>query len=258
MLNSVSAETIQQALLKVADKKVSGEYVRKRFVSLLNKNFDPNEATATKQKKMLVIGDSHAQDFINMLFENHRLKQYQIHTRHIPTRCQPLLGGNIQALIAKKDQSFCAKSDSLAKARPHIAQADVIILVANWTMTSAKHLPNTLKNLHLSPQQKLFVVGRKSFGKVDIRSYLRQSEQTLRNLRNPVDAQQQKINDLMKSTLPAQTFIDIQKLICDSSSRCRVFSSDLKLISFDGGHLTPTGARYLGQQLFQHSQLKNL
>jgi hypothetical protein len=101
-------------------------------------------------------------------------------------------------------------------------------------------------------------VGRKSFGKVAIRSYLRQSEQTLRNLRNPVDAKQQKINDLMKSSLAAQTFIDMQKLICDASSTCRVFSSDLKLISFDGGHLTPAGARYLGQQLFQKSLLKNL
>ena len=255
LLAPVAAETVQQSLLKVADQKTSGEYVRKRFVSLLKKEFESNK---TGKKKMLVIGDSHAQDFINMVFENNQFKHYQIQTRHIPTRCQPLLGNNIQALIAKKDQAFCAKADSLAKAKAHIATADVIILVANWTMKSAKQLPNTLKNLQLNPQQKIFVVGRKSFGKVAIRSYLRQSEQSLRNLRNPVDAQQQAINDLMKSSLASQMFVDIQTLICDTSNTCRVFTSDLQLISFDGGHLTPAGARYLGQQLFQKSLLKNL
>jgi lysophospholipase L1-like esterase len=91
-----------------------------------------------------------------------------------------------------------------------------------------------------------------------VRAYLRQSDQALRNLRNRVDARQQKINTIMKKAVNKQQFIDMQKLICDSSANCRVFSSDLKLISFDGGHLTQDGAKYLGNILFRDSQLNQL
>jgi len=256
-VNHLAAETVQQKLLKVADKKASGNYVRKQFVSLLNKPFDLSDQ-ANPAKKILIIGDSHAQDFVNMVFENGKLKNYQLSTRHIPTRCQPILAANMSAFIAAKDQNFCAKSDSLGKAKTQISQADIIILVANWTLKSAKQLPTTIKNLHLNSSQKLFVLGRKSFGKVTIRRYLRLPEKELRNLRNPVDAKQQAINTLMKSSLDKNIFIDMQELICSTSNSCRVFSSDLQLISFDGGHLTPAGAAYLGSQLFQKSLLKNL
>lgn len=248
------ANSISKQLLKAADTKSSGNYVRKRFVSLMNKPFD----TEKNQKKILIIGDSHAQDFVNMIFESHNLSNYQISTRSIPTRCQPVLGGNATKFIAAKDKSFCAKSDSLAKAKPQIAQADIVIIAANWTENSAKELSTTINHLQLSKEQKLFIIGRKSFGKVSVRAYLRQSDQALRNLRNKVDAKQQKINTIMKSAVSTTQFIDMQKLICDSSANCRVFSSDLKLISFDGGHLTQDGAKYLGNILFRDSQLNQL
>ena len=240
-------------LLKMANKKESGKYVRAQFLNLLKKPF-----TSSTKKKVLIIGDSHAQDFVNAILESGNLKNYQLSTREIPTRCQPVLGDSATQLIATKDKAFCAKSDNLAKAKNQIAKADIVILVANWKEWSAKELPNTIKNLHLKPQQKLLVLGRKSFGKVSIRNYLRLSEKELRNLENKVDGVQEKINNILKSSLDKTIFIDIQQLICNSSSSCRIFTSDLKLISFDGGHLTKEGARYVGKILFKKSQLKDL
>lgn len=252
-INFVSAASFQAELLKVADKKVSGEYVRQRFIKLLKKPFD-----SSAKKKLLVIGDSHAQDFVNIIFENGYLKHYQISTRDIPTRCQPILGENETRYIAKKDQAFCRKADSLRKAKGQIEQADVIILVANWKQWSAKELPTTIKQLQIKPEKKLFVVGRKSFGKVSIRKYLSMSETALRNLRNKVDDEQQAINNTLKTAISKEMFIDIQQLVCGSESTCRVFTSDLKLISFDGGHLTKQGARYVGSILFKHPPLSEL
>lgn len=253
MLGSASADSLKMELLKAADKKASGDYVRKRFSKLMKKPFD-----SKTKKKALIIGDSHAQDFVNVIFENNYLKNYQIATRKTPTQCQPVLGENTSKYIDKKDQAMCAKADSLEKAKEQISQADLIILVANWKEWSAKELPKTIQNLELKPEQKLLVLGRKSFGKVSVRSYLRMPESKLRNLRNDVDIDQQKINDLLKSLLSKEVFVDVQQLVCGSTSDCRVFTSDLKLISFDGGHLTKHGASYVGSILFKDSQLADL
>lgn len=247
---NVLAGSHTDELLKAANTKESGKYVRQRFASLAKKPFTDNA-----KKKALIIGDSHAQDFVNMIFENHYWKGYQISTRSIPTQCQPIF--NAAKYIAAKDQQSCAKADSLEKAKEQIAQADVVILSANWKDWSAKALPETVKKLGLTAKQKLLIIGRKSFGKVNIRKYLRLSETKLRNMRNQPDNEQEKINNLMKSTLDKSVFVDAQKLICQAEG-CRVFTSNLKLISFDGGHLTPEGARYIGTLLFKDSHLSGI
>ncbi len=248
-----SANKIQAALLSVADNKASGVYVRQRFLQLMNKPF-----TAPNKKKALIIGDSHAQDFLNAVLENNYLQSYQIRTRYIPTRCQIYAGETLPRFIKPRDRAFCQKADSLYQARSQIAEADLIILAANWKEWSAKEIAHTLKQLKLKPQQKVFVIGRKSFGKVSIRNYLRMPEKTLRDLRNKVDAHQVKINTIMKNTLNPATFIDQQQLVCGAADSCPVFTKDLKLISFDGGHLTKEGARHVGKILFRSSSLSKI
>ncbi len=248
-----SASQIRSELQKAADTKASGAYVRKRFLQMMRKPF-----TSTSKKKALIIGDSHAQDFLNGVLENGYLRNYQISTRYIPTRCQIYFGEHLTQFIKHRDRAFCKKSDSLLRAKRQIAEADLIILAGDWKAWSAKALPLSIKKLGLKPRQKLFVVGRKSFGKISIRNYLRMPDQKLRTLRNKVDAHQTKVNNIMSRSLSRSVFINQQQLICGSSATCPVFTKDLKLISFDGGHLTRDGARHVGRVLFQGSSLGRL
>lgn len=245
---------IRSQLLQAADKDTSGEYVRQRFLKVVGVPFDPND----NNKKALIIGDSHAQDFFNTVLESNSLTNYQIRTRYIPTGCQIFIGDDMEQFILPKDQEHCKAADNLSRAKEQIARADVIILVANWKEWSAAHLPQTIAALALKPEQKLVVIGRKSFGKVSIKRYLRMPAKKLLTLRNKPDGVQQKINTLMKNTLSDDIFIDIQQLICGSQLSCPLFTEDLALISFDGGHLTKAGAEYIGQQLFQTPLLSNL
>lgn len=93
-------------ILQAADKAKSGEYVRRRFFNQVQKPFIPND----KRKKMLIIGDSHAQDFYNALLENNLNQRYQISTRRIPAICGLYLGSeNISGLIEKKHVPICQK-----------------------------------------------------------------------------------------------------------------------------------------------------
>ena len=251
--SGAAANVNHKELLKAADVKVSGKYVRTRFLEIMKKPFDPSA-----RKKALIIGDSHAQDFLNGILENGYLQDYQISTRYIPVRCQIVLSDDALKYIKAKDKSFCSNADSLSKAMSQIAEADLIILVANWQEWSAKQLPQTINKMALTPKQKLFVVGRKSFGKVSIRDYLRMSGEELIQLRNKIDDQQLKIDAMMSDSLTNAVFINHHKLICGTSEKCPVFTNDFKLISFDGGHLTKDGARYIGKILFKNSPLGSL
>jgi len=252
-VTSIASNVNHTELLKAADKKASGEYVRTNFLQIMKKPFDQ-----TTKKKALIIGDSHAQDFLNAMIENKFLSDYQTSTRYIPVRCQIVFTNNATEHIAAKDKSFCAKSDTLTKAKEQIEAADLIILVASWKKWSIEYLPETIAKLDLRPAQKLFVVGRKSFGKISIRKYLRMSAEELIGLRNQPEAHHLEINELMRQTLDKSVFVDLHQKVCGASNDCPVFTPDLKLISFDGGHLTKDGAKYVGEILFQSTPFSEL
>jgi hypothetical protein len=249
-----AAAADREALLQAADTKASGEYTRQRFLAIQKTPFD----AADTRKKALIIGDSHAQDFFNGVLENGYLSKYQLRTRYIPTRCQLFLGESGAANIEPKDAALCAESDNLTQAASQIAEADVVILVARWQEWAAKLLPETIKGMKLRADQPLIVVGAKDFGKVSIRNYLKLSDDELRAFSNKVDPKPLASNQLLRDSLGDAVFVDQQRLICGEGETCRLFTDDLELISYDGGHLTSAGAKYVGKVLFSSSLLQGL
>ena len=250
----ISQADVRADMMKAADNKASGEYVRARFLRQMKRPF-----TAGGKKKAIIVGDSHAQDFYNAVLESGALAGYEISTRYIPTVCQMYLGSeDVNRLRESRHRNICANSDSLAQARPQIAEADLVILTSNWKDWSAQRLPGSIRNLGLKPQQKLVVIGRKSYGKLNIRKYLRMPESKLRGLRNEVDNKQTRINNIMRRNLSPTVFIDQQKLVCGDERTCPLFTDNLRLITFDGGHFTQHGARYVGRILFNSPQLRGL
>jgi len=254
-LSNVQAANARTDIMQAANKEKSGEYVRQRFFQRVKKPFDDGDP----RKKLLIIGDSHAQDFYNSMLENNLDQRYQISTRRIPAICGIYLGSeDISQLIDRRHVPICQKADTLENALPQIRQADVVILAANWTLWSAQRLATTVQNLPIRAPQKLFVVGRKDFGKVNLRQYLRLSENELKQLRNPVKSQQHEINRTMQQSLPSGVFVNTQGLICKPENSCPLFTPQARLISFDGGHLTKPGAQYVGRVLLQNAPLNQL
>lgn len=249
------ADEKRDAMVKAADNELGGTYVRTRYNELAKKPFDNQDA----RKKALIIGDSHAQDFLNTVLENQALANYQIRTRYIPNICQIYLGvEDVSTFIEAKNKQICAEADNLTAAKAQIAEADLVIIASSWKPWAAERISTTLKNLELKPSQAVKVVGRKSFGKVNVRSYLRQTDEELLTLRNPVDEQQTVVNNTLSTQVGTNNFIDIHRIVCGAGDTCPLFTPDLELISFDGGHLTPAGARYVGGLLFNNLPLAEL
>ncbi len=258
MATSAETPSVRKSLIRSSNTNANEKYTFQYCNPLRKKPFDKKSS----KKKLLVIGDSQACDFLNSIKENGFFSNYQIRMRYIPYQCQPVLSTHPSYFIARKDRALCEnteRTDNLEQARAQIEEADLIIFSARWKIKAAQALSHTIRHLKLKPQQKVVVVGSKSFGKISIRQYLRMSDRKLLTIKNEIDQEVKEVNSILRTRLsPRAVFIDQYKLICGSDSSCPIFTGNLDLISYDGWHLTQAGARYVGSKVFQNSPLSRM
>jgi SGNH domain (fused to AT3 domains) len=233
--------------LAAFDSFQAGRYVEKLFDGLELKPFD-----ASGRRKIVVVGDSFAQDLVNAMNEGGLMTQLQVSTHWIPTQCGNLfLEANPISHVDQARRGICSNTgwyDSQAL-RKIMTEADAIWIASKWTPWEAELLPASIRNLTSTFHAPVLIFGPKNFGRFTIPELLHLSiAQRLAYKSAMVDSHIQ-LNDLMKSTLPANNFLDVSKLLCGPSNTCPLFTSDAKLISFDGGHLTKDGAAYFGRRL---------
>jgi peptidoglycan/LPS O-acetylase OafA/YrhL len=241
----------ERAFVPYYDKATNGDYVRTYFNSIRD-DFGDNPLP-----NLLIIGDSFAQDFSNMVFENRRLKNYEVRSFYVPARCQIYLGDEPREnFIDAQDKELCDKEDYDLEGHMHIvAEADVVILVASWRMWSAERLQETIKRMKLRDDQKLVVIGRKSFGKIRLKELSKIPLENRPAMRNSVKGDQERVNAYMRRTVPKKSFVDLQQTVCGAQDTCIVFTPEGGLLSHDGNHITKEGAAYLGSLLFDKNPI---
>jgi len=247
--------SVRKNLIKVSNTQSSHAYAFDRCRTLQAQPFDED----SKKQKVVIVGDSQGCDFLNAAIENGYFKNSQIRFRFIPYSCQRVPWESASKYIAPQHRKFCLQSglaDSLQKAKKQIHGADLLIFAALWKPEVAKKLPDMFKYLGIKKAQKVVVIGNKFFGNMSIRKYIHMSDATLKDLRNDVGDKSRHINAILKKRLADRViFVDPHKLMCGDSTSCPLFTKKLRLISYDGRHLTRAGARYMGRILFQRSEL---
>lgn len=235
-----------------ADTARQSSYVTERFDSL-SRPFD----RLSGGRKIVVIGDSFAQDFTNMYHETGAWRGDQVRTVYIPSACQITLlpGDEAGQYIVPAERSRCARESTVRKELPLIRQADVVVMAANWKLWSAERLPITLASIGLREDQKLFVIGSKEFGFYSASTLLQLGDDGRASARHRVSSQLLSINEKLRSVLPSDVFVDQIALVCDKHQECPVVTEQDDLISYDGKHLTAAGAAYIGRILFGQSVL---
>lgn len=235
--------------------KERGAYVLRAFQKQRAVDFKGN----TQKQKIAIIGDSYAQDFFNIAVEGSLFSSEQIRTSYIPARCQIYLGpDDISKYINKNDWRLCEEKSILENAKNLMEHADIIILASSWQAWAVERLPQSISALSLRGNQKLIVVGGKYFGGISINKLMRTSREERLKLRNSVVQSHIEINNKMRKIFGADGFVDLQKYICGNDKTCPVFTPNGKLISYDGGHLTREGAKYIGKVISNHPLLKGL
>lgn len=235
-------------------------YVAKSMRKTREQNQTFSNRSSNKTRKFLLIGDSFAQDFYNMIFENEYLTNDEIRLHLIHTKCQLQINLDDRFhSIVEQHQQKCIDMKDMINIVPLIRQAKIIIMAIHWDLTSAKRLPSIIRLLKIRKDQRLFIVGAKNFGRINPNVYFDKTETDRIHQRQSPDREALQVNQILEKTIDSSMFINMQQLICDESNNtCPLFTPNGKLISYDGTHLTRDGARHVGKILFSHSPLNHL
>lgn len=234
----------------------AGPYVSARFDDLKLRDFDPEHS----KKRVIVIGDSYGKDLVNAIFESEMSDKLDITTHQINSECGNLfLDFDFTGKIEEGKLPRCKVLGWYDNARlvDLINESDEIWLASSWNMWVAELLPQSVENLKSRFGKKVLVFGTKDFGRIDAKVLLGESGHGRYSHVEALKETFPQVNGKMRSTLPADAFIDLSGLLCADDFKCRIFDGEQNLISFDGGHLTKNGAIYLGRKLSGHPLLRN-
>ncbi len=238
---------------------VLGRYTEKAFRDRVNHPFD----NTSMKKKWLVIGDSYAQDFVNLIAENNLLELIQLKTFPLAVRCPKYFGSQNIAEFFRKDnkhydKTYCENFSNLAHAKEFIKGADVIVLANHWRTWEAGLILETIENLRAQPRSRILILGSKDFGDIRPLDYLGHPLAWKLDYRNKISPAAIESNNILRRLLPPHSLIDILSPLCSDNLSCPIFTSTGELISFDGHHFTPAGARHVGSILFELTPLKEV
>jgi hypothetical protein len=250
-----------QVIMAQMMTKPATSYVAKRFNARKLKDFDPS-----KRLKLLIIGDSYAQDLVNALCECGIDKDISISTNYISARCGNLcVPYDLSSYWESGDRALCESTVGYQNQRllELIRAANVVLLVSNWRTWQAPLVPESLRNIQALTEATVVVVGRKRFGRsgdvrFDPRTFLHRSDAEKAALRTYLNDEDLTVNRQMKQSLPPANYLDFQEAVSRDGTSSPLFDEELNLISFDGSHLTKTGALFVGKRLLENPLMRSL
>lgn len=225
-----------------------GKYVWKK-----SSNIELKEFSNSSKKKVIIIGDSFSQDLLNSFIENEYENEIEFSWYSINFDCKiPIIDlkclnrnlkihNNLKKLINKADVVFL----SMAWGDEHLLDFDKIFLEDELKFFS----------------KKLILVGTKQFKFINGKSWTRKDILKLKeserlNLRTETSKELINRNNQMKRNYE-KNFISLMDIFCDENFHCSLFDRDSRIISYDGAHLTKSGAKYLGEKLRENEIIKN-
>jgi peptidoglycan/LPS O-acetylase OafA/YrhL len=236
--------------LKYIDVDRTGEgpfatYVTNKFNSLQGKPFSNDD----NQKRLLIIGDSYAQDFCNILNEGGLLEGIDVSTHYVPENC------DIRQHIASQDIALCQNFIRIGneKLDKRLAQADFIIVASSWDKFTTSQLKNLHTELKKRTHAKLFIVGKKSFYTLRIVDIIAATDKnTLVSMKKGSPHEYDNVKHAREVMRQNNNYLDLHRIVCGDTEKCPVTNPDGYLISYDGCHLSKEGATYIGKLLIKN------
>lgn len=191
----------------------------------------------TGKENVLVVGNSFARDFINAGIESGNL--VDVNLVYLPklNPCQEV-DARFVGLLAKSDYVIFA--------------SDYGDDAWNWSCAV-----NFAIDIHEFSRAKVVIVGCKNFG-WNNNAIMRLSPSERYTYRARVLDYIVERNNAARNEVPEEMYLDILSLLMDDEHRVPVFTPDQRLISQDRFHLTPAGAKYLGELIFKHPAISDL
>jgi peptidoglycan/LPS O-acetylase OafA/YrhL len=232
------------------DYEAAGRYVGTRFESKVLEAFD-----GSPRKKVLLIGDSYAQDLVNALYESELSAGIQLSTYMVRAQCGNLfIKRDMSSYIGEVERPRCRKDGwyNNETLQSLMREADSIWLASSWKLWQVELLPESLQNIRSVTKAEIVVFGRKNFGAINMRDLLAVPSEKRKEVRREMSEESIWVNQRLRTSVPGSDFVDVSTLLCDKVFLCPLFTEEGTLISHDGGHLTRDGAGYVGRKLSGH------
>ena len=228
------------------------DYVDKRHVSLTLNNFD----TTNEKNDILVIGDSFSKDLVNAAYEAGLNSSMEFSTFYIPSVCGVFFVGS-----SKNPQymdAACSKENSFhnEKLLRLMKIADEIWVASSWNDYSPSFMAESVlnikeinKNVTVFGSNYFGIVSANRFKHTDQKSWIKpisSSQKDLKQLKGLTVLNKKLQREVIKAD---GVFVDTQKLICNNDVYNCFNYVDGDIVSYDGEHLTPFGARLFGERV---------
>jgi peptidoglycan/LPS O-acetylase OafA/YrhL len=197
------------------------------------------EFTNAANRKVLVIGNSFARDFINAAWENNYLSSSEI------------------AYSAQWESCMENAQTVNPRLRSLIPRADYVIFGSPPPLEVLPCWDRDLKIYKSLGAKNIIVIGTKNFG-WNLNSVMRLPAPDKYSYRVRVLDNVLQEHEAVAQAISSEYFVDLLGLLADADGRVPVFTPDHKLISQDTMHLTKAGAKFVGQILFEHPLLTRL
>ncbi len=190
---------------------------------------------AARAHNVVVIGHSQARDFANMALASGKLGEAQIR------------------YVEVNSCSAALPFDAAEVAQ----QADWAVLSIGLNGVAARCLMGWSEQLQAAGMRHVIVLGPKQFGYSNAAA-MRVEAPARYALHVPPRPRELAADAEVRAAVPPGQLIDLFALLGDARGHMPVFTPDRRFISQDGRHLTPGGARWLGQVVFAQPQLRGL
>jgi len=245
-------------------EQVSVPQSYRNYTSIHSKKLSHDFADDGRQK-ILIIGDSQATDFINLLYEAKLGDAFDLRFHSIHKDCQPIYGIALSQFIndiAETARNVCAKQIRRLNADNRVLTADTVIFASAWKSWGALLMPRIARSLKKADIGKVIVVGPKTqrWGGPHLlmREYTRDKNDTQKFSFNELSEENLKISQFLKINDENYEFIDLYSIICNNITGCEYITSTGTILFYDDMHLTPDGTRFLSARLAEKGLFRYL
>jgi peptidoglycan/LPS O-acetylase OafA/YrhL len=225
--------------------------------------FDKKPSFTEDMHKVLIIGDSQAGDFINILSAVGINQNVDIVSRIVKKDCGAFNIENEEFskmldasphIINSLDEAACRESIAIIREDNAVIDADIIILAMSWQNAYIPYILKSISNLRIKNREaEVYLIGYKGFSE-SVPSMIYQAYKQNINLNEYSFSKiSSKHLDQQNTFVDSQNkldfkYINIISALCENDE-CSLLSSEGLPYYYDKSHLTRIGAKDLGRYL---------
>lgn len=229
-------------------------------IKKINTDFDSSD----DNRKVLIIGDSMAADFVNVLYSSAVINSMQLRSRLVPSDCASFFLDQSQRdelykvswdiRTGRTTKALCDNEIEAIYSDEIVKQADVIIVAMSWREYALPFIRESIDNLRKVSSAKIVLIGNKNFSdrlpRIIYKAYYEKKD--AERLAFDYSNLQFKISDqlrLISNEYKLVQFIDIKDKICNRSEGvCTAFYDKFPII-YDDMHATKKGIQFIKEKI---------